>query len=961
MYVRAPFALCQNNMIEKPLHDHREYRHIRLKNNMEAIAVSDSKCDKASATMACRIGSLFDPPEIPGLAHFCEHMLFLGTEKYPKEDSYNEYLAKHGGHSNAYTAGTQTVYYFTCAPDAIEGAVDRFAQFFISPLFTPSATDREINAVNSEHLKNKQSDAWRMQQLLRNSTNPSHPLNRFSTGDINTLKIIPESEGIEIRQKLLDFHLKYYSANEMRLAVLGKGSLDELEAMIRGNFDDVVDKGIKMPIGNEIGNGKPPILQEALGCMTKVVPVKDIRSVTFQFMLPEQSQNWESKPWRYFSHLLGHEGKGSALSYLKEKSLATELSAGQSVDEAGLCVFCVDVQLTENADTDEGIKKVGETIFAYLRLLKDSPVDEKIWKEMANLEDINFTFRSLPDPSSCSTMLATGMLEYPVEKVMSASSKLWKYDAGQIEDLSKLLRADNMRVVCTSKRYCGECLSKDKYYDTEHIVETLRNDWRDAWVQARVTNNELFLAQPNPFVPTDLDLRPLPAEGMTPKPIVFQLPNCHVYYRQDDTFKLPKALLGFVFYSPFTAASCRNAMMAEVFFQSVMEELNEYSYDAECAGLTYKLNADVRSSIFVVTGYNDKVGEIMRAVGDKIASIKEIPQKTFDIVRSRMLRDLQNAATKRQPYMQAMTYARYIIHSPSYPYEERLKEFEKLRIEDFVGLNEKLFDERFGECLIQGNLTRKECGDLVSQFLDALPPVETLLNEVPREEVSLLDENEYFCVLGTNPAEKNSASVVSVQLGEESIELSTLTNLATQVLSQRYFDELRTKQQFGYIVNLQPTRSLVMEMNYIIQTGKPPWEATAKTMEFIEESSSMLTSLSDDDFNTYKQALLTLLEEAPKKLGDEWSRNWHPIRDRNFNFHRKEQQAEFLKKLTREEFNQFAESLKHCKRITSEVCAADHWEQRSQGSTLEDLRVLREKERIKLFGKTKIDGPGPKL
>ena len=61
---------------------------------------------------------------------------------------------------------------------------------------------------------------------------------------------------------------------------------------------------------------------------------------------------------RYGSSYPKPEGKGSALSYLKEKSLATELSAGQSVDEAGLCVFCVDVQLTENADTDEGIKKV---------------------------------------------------------------------------------------------------------------------------------------------------------------------------------------------------------------------------------------------------------------------------------------------------------------------------------------------------------------------------------------------------------------------------------------------------------------------------------------------------------------------------------------------------------------------------------------------------------------------------
>lgn len=88
-----------------------------------------------------------DPEHLPGLAHFCEHMLFLGTEKYPHENGYTTYLSQSGGSSNAATYPLMTKYHFHVAPDKLDGALDRFAQFFIAPLFTPSATEREINAV----------------------------------------------------------------------------------------------------------------------------------------------------------------------------------------------------------------------------------------------------------------------------------------------------------------------------------------------------------------------------------------------------------------------------------------------------------------------------------------------------------------------------------------------------------------------------------------------------------------------------------------------------------------------------------------------------------------------------------------------------------------------------------------------------------------------------------------------
>jgi len=61
--------------------------------------------------------------------------------------------------------------------------VRRFAQFFVEPLFTASATEREVNAVNSENDKNLQNDMWRLNQLEKSTSKAGHPYTKFGTGE----------------------------------------------------------------------------------------------------------------------------------------------------------------------------------------------------------------------------------------------------------------------------------------------------------------------------------------------------------------------------------------------------------------------------------------------------------------------------------------------------------------------------------------------------------------------------------------------------------------------------------------------------------------------------------------------------------------------------------------------------------------------------------------------------------
>ena len=97
--------------IEVSRADERRYALRTLANGLRVIVVSDPRADMAAAALEVSVGS-FSDGDVEGLAHFCEHMCFLGTEKFPDENSFSAFLNENGGSSNAYTASEETNYHF---------------------------------------------------------------------------------------------------------------------------------------------------------------------------------------------------------------------------------------------------------------------------------------------------------------------------------------------------------------------------------------------------------------------------------------------------------------------------------------------------------------------------------------------------------------------------------------------------------------------------------------------------------------------------------------------------------------------------------------------------------------------------------------------------------------------------------------------------------------------------------
>ena len=111
----------------------RKTAKIRLENGLELLIISDPHADNSAAAVSVGSGSWNDPADFPGMAHFCEHMLFMGTEKYPDENEFMARVSDQGGMTNAMTASDRTVYMFSSNPEGFPSLLDRFAHFFIDP------------------------------------------------------------------------------------------------------------------------------------------------------------------------------------------------------------------------------------------------------------------------------------------------------------------------------------------------------------------------------------------------------------------------------------------------------------------------------------------------------------------------------------------------------------------------------------------------------------------------------------------------------------------------------------------------------------------------------------------------------------------------------------------------------------------------------------------------------------
>ena len=145
-------------VVNKSPNDEREYAAVTLDNGLQVLMVSDTTTEKSAAALSVGVGAFSDPMDFQGMAHYLEHMLFMGSESFPEPDGYMNFAAENGGSSNAYTSSEITNYMITIENAAFPEALHRLSEFFSAPILDPGYIQKEKNAVNAEWSMRRESE-----------------------------------------------------------------------------------------------------------------------------------------------------------------------------------------------------------------------------------------------------------------------------------------------------------------------------------------------------------------------------------------------------------------------------------------------------------------------------------------------------------------------------------------------------------------------------------------------------------------------------------------------------------------------------------------------------------------------------------------------------------------------------------------------------------------------------------
>ncbi|KAJ4178578.1 metalloprotease [Fusarium falciforme] len=918
----APVTLLTNSL-EKPPLDDRDYRVIRLDNELEALLAHDPETDKASAALDVSVGSFSDETDMPGMAHAVEHLSFMGTKKFPIENEYDQYLSAHSGSSNAKTKPTSTNYYFEVAakpandqdpsdsnPSPLRGALERFSQFFIEPLFLPSTLERELKAVDSENKKNLQNDTWRLHQLEKSLSNPNHPFYYFRTGNFEVLKTVPEARGINVRDKFIEFHAKHYSANRMKLVVLGREPLDVLQKWVVELFSPVVNK--KLPPNR--WPDELPFRESDLGMQCFAKPVQDLLQLNLYFPFIDEESMFASQPSRYIGYLIGHKAPGSIMWYTESKGWVNDVTVtANPICPGSPGIFKVRFDLKE-----EGLHKYPEiikTFFQYIALLHESPPQEWIFQELKGMADIEFKYMEKTSPSSFTSTISS-VMQTPLSRewLLSGYSRLRTFEPKQIEEALVTFRPDNFRMTIVSRNYPGNWNQKEKWYGTEYRSEKIPEDLMEEIRQAAsVSPSErlpcLQLPDKNPFIPDHLGVKKMEATEPTLNPRVLRNDGiARTWWKKDDTFWVPRANIIVSLKTPLVDSCAEDVVKAHIYTYLVRKALEKYSYYAEFAGSQYSIDADPRGLCLNVSGYNSK---LLMFLGKIVTAMRHLDVKggQFQDARQRLTRAYKNWP-EQSPYSQIGHYTDWLnARDRFFTVEELTEEFSHLVEEDVRMFQSQVLSRLFIEVYVLGNMYKEDALKITDMVESILKP-----RTLPRAQWPVLrslilprGSNYVFKKTLKDPANVNHCVETWFYVGSrEDRVIRTKTLLLDQMMHEPAFDQLRTKEQLGYIVfSGSRAFSTTYGFRFLIQGEMTPEFLDSRIEAFLRRYAETLEKMSETEFEGHKRSLVIRRLEKLRNLDQESSRHWSQISSEYYDFEIAQLDAKQVKKLTKPEMVEF--------------------------------------------------------
>ena len=627
----------------------------------------------------------------------------------------------------------------------------------------------------------------------------------------------------------------------------------------------------------------------------------------------------------------------------------------------------------------EAVDDVCEAIFSYVRMLQKSSIPDYVFDENLQLDELEWRYTTKGPSGNYVQSLATAMDQYPPALIVAGPRRLalkesestflssdkprMSFKSKEQRDIIKAactnlinkLTVDNSFLTAFSKTFKGRTNKVEKWYGTEYNVRPIPMSTLMRW-QNTVPAESIGLAYPrqNVFIPSESGLRVKrkpkqqsdvavksfdeKMKAITPPEIIRDDGDegrWTVYFKQDDRFGKPKAFMIFQLLTSELYSSPTKASLAMLYQQCAADKLNEYTYDARLADLSYDLQVLPRGVRLTFGGYNDKLKTFASYVSSKLASdlddVLPSNEEEFDRFKDNLLRAL-SAFNVKQPYAHAIYYSALTQQPRNFQYtnEQLVAALKETTLDELIVYVKTLWASGKGEALIQGNYDKKEALDIVNT-LDKTLSFKTItsdqypsrLKPLPLPVTKPGEQPARLSISEPNPSNNNAASHITLQCLGTSERDHVLIEIISAIIEEPFYDKLRTKQQLGYIVSsgvkaVAQSRTL----SVIVQSNVAPAEKITKAMiEFLDGVADRLTPLTSIDIELFVKGLVDRRLEPDKQLAVEVTRNWSEIANGRFQYDRLQAEVAALLSIQKQDIIDFWDQLyiKERRMLISEI------------------------------------------
>ncbi|KAG5680610.1 hypothetical protein PVAND_010104 [Polypedilum vanderplanki] len=899
--------------------DKKEYRLIKLKNGLKALLIKtftdvdktdpDENC--ASASLMVSIGSFHEPREIGGLAHFLEHMIFMGNRKYPEESGFNDFVTANRGRRNAMTSDEFTLYFFDSFEEAFPEALDRFANMFISPLLSKNAMQREREAVDSEYQMAISNEGARILSIFKLLIKDTHPASQFDFGNLRTLK--DEISDDDLHAALLEF-FKLYVANKMCVCVQSKRSLDEIQALVIEKFSDIPsDSDVPYVMPTTEFNFDKLIKPQFYEKIFYVKPKIAKKGIVITWVLPQQITNNQCKPLNHISKIFENSGEGGIASWLKEQNLTINFNMHSESEGIGFnhnfSIARLVMELTDHGM--ENIEMILKAIFSYLLMLKETPVEEhrRIFEAEQKSAEISFKYHQESSPITNVRNYGTNFL-YNDDIDLLRTSLTPQFSEHAITEVINHMNELRFNLLFLSEKY-ENYTKKESYFDTEYDELDFPEAYKKLWYNRKL-NEAFFLPKPNPFEANNYEIKV--NEEESPKYPVKILDNesFEVWHKLDNKFLLPKVDIEIELFAPKHLNSAYNYLLFTIFknmFRFHVRKKFSQAFEAQLSGYLSLGRTGARLSF---SGYSDKIELFIELFLKEIKNVNEIVnESTFELFKNEQKEDfissLKNIRNLGGEYQGKVLMNKFHLDYDMY------KLIDQISHEDVARIVPKVLKHLKFKVLAMGNLTRDETlriANLLDKNFDYQPHEETF--EVRRRGYQLPLGVNVMRIKSFMKDDDNSYIKSYYQIGQKTKKNFNMGKILKRLTDPKVYDILRSKWQLGYAVGCSlETYGGVMGFSFIVMSQEHKHKFTEvhkKIIEFVSILTTAVEELTDDEFEKLKEAQIKELQNDVLSLGEESGRYWDEIVSEYYVFNKNEIYVDVTRELTKTEFQEFYRS-----------------------------------------------------